>query len=74
MGAISVANNPSFYSKTKHIDIRIHMIRDCVEYVYISLWYIHSNNQLADILTKAFKPQGHPKNVLGMGLISDGGD
>lgn len=40
MGAISLANNPSFHSKTKHIDIRIHMIRDYVEYGYVSLSYI----------------------------------
>ncbi|KAE8542525.1 hypothetical protein D1P53_001305 [Cryptococcus gattii VGV] len=40
MGAISLANNPSFHSKTKHIDIRIHMICDYIEYGYVSLSYI----------------------------------
>lgn len=45
MGAISLANNPSFYSKTKHIDIRVHMIRDYyVEYGYFSLSYIRAND------------------------------
>ncbi|KAE8538518.1 hypothetical protein D1P53_004879 [Cryptococcus gattii VGV] len=28
VGAISLANNSSFHSKTKHIDIRVHMIRE----------------------------------------------
>lgn len=44
MGAISLANNSSFHSKTKHIDIRVHMIREYVEYGYVSLSYVRSND------------------------------
>lgn len=74
MGAISLANNSSFHSKTKHIDIRVHMICEYVEYGYVSLSYVRSNDQLADILTKTLNPQRHAKNVLGMGHVSNGGD
>lgn len=56
MGAISFANNSSFHSKTKHIDIRVHMIREYVGCGYVSLSYIRSNDQLADILTKSHNP------------------
>lgn len=74
MGAISLADNSSFHSKTKHMDIRVHMIREYVEYGYVSLSYVRSNDQLADILTKSLNPQRHAKNVLDMGLVSNGGD
>ena len=45
--AISVAKNPVLHSKTKHIDIRFHFLRDHYE-----KGDIDSQNQLADILTK----------------------
>ena len=45
--------NPVLHSRTKHIDIRHHFIRDLVEKGLISLKFVPTKNQLADILTKA---------------------
>ena len=50
--AIDISKNPIQYSRTKHIDIRHHFIRDLVEEKIISLHHIHIENQLADIFTK----------------------
>jgi len=36
-GAIDLAHNPKFHSRTKHIDIRHHFIRDYVEHKVISI-------------------------------------
>jgi hypothetical protein len=50
--AISVAKNPVLHSRTKHIDVRYHFLRDNVEKGIIDLTHVPSQKQLADILTK----------------------
>ncbi|KIY32380.1 hypothetical protein I305_04946 [Cryptococcus gattii E566] len=40
MGAIPLASTPSPHSEAKYIDTPVHMIRDYVEYGYVSLPYI----------------------------------
>ena len=53
VSAINISKNPVQHSKTKHIDIRHHFIRDLVEDKVIQLEYIPTERQLADIFTKA---------------------
>ncbi|WVZ93942.1 hypothetical protein U9M48_039891 [Paspalum notatum var. saurae] len=50
--AISVAKNPILHSRTKHIDVRFHFLRDHYEKGDIDLVHVISANQLADIFTK----------------------
>ncbi|GKA39883.1 putative ribonuclease H-like domain-containing protein [Tanacetum coccineum] len=52
--AICVVKNPVSHSKTKHIEIRFHFIRDCYEKRLIEMAKIHTNNNVADLLIKAF--------------------
>ncbi|KAA0066861.1 gag-pol polyprotein [Cucumis melo var. makuwa] len=52
MSAIDISKNPVQHSRTKHIDIRHHFIRELVEDKVIKLDHIRSNLQLADIFTK----------------------
>ncbi|WVZ52635.1 hypothetical protein U9M48_003676 [Paspalum notatum var. saurae] len=49
---ISVAKNPVLHSRTKHIDVRFHFLRDHYEKGNIDLVHVVSENQLADIFTK----------------------
>ncbi|GKC14376.1 hypothetical protein Tco_1011158 [Tanacetum coccineum] len=51
---ICVVKNPVYHSKTKHIEIRHHFIRDSYEKRLIEMVKIHTNNNVADLLTKAF--------------------
>ncbi|WVZ96999.1 hypothetical protein U9M48_042569, partial [Paspalum notatum var. saurae] len=50
--AISIAKNPVLHSRTKHIDVRFHFLRDHYEKGDIGLVHVASENQLADIFTK----------------------
>nr|GEU34024.1 putative ribonuclease H-like domain-containing protein [Tanacetum cinerariifolium] len=52
--AICVVKNPVYHSKTKHIEIRHHFIRDCFEKKLISVDHIHTDENVADLLTKPF--------------------
>ncbi|GJT15700.1 uncharacterized mitochondrial protein-like protein [Tanacetum coccineum] len=51
---ICILKNPVFHSKTKHIEIRHHFIRDCYEKKLIQVIKIHIDHNVADLLTKAF--------------------
>ncbi|WVZ49159.1 LOW QUALITY PROTEIN: hypothetical protein U9M48_000536 [Paspalum notatum var. saurae] len=44
--------NPVLHSRTKHIDVRFHFLRDHYEKGDIDLVHVASENQLADIFTK----------------------
>ncbi|GJV21992.1 putative ribonuclease H-like domain-containing protein [Tanacetum coccineum] len=51
---ICIVKNPVFHSKTKHIKIRHHFIRDSYEKKLIQVIKIHTDHNVVDLLTKAF--------------------
>jgi hypothetical protein len=51
-GAIDLAHNPKFHSRTKHIDIRHHFIRDCVEHKVVNILKVDTKANVADGFTK----------------------
>jgi hypothetical protein len=51
--AISIAKNPVLHSRTKHIEVMYHFLRDNVEKGNIDLIHVPTEKQLVDILTKA---------------------
>ena len=50
-GAIFLARNESS-TRTKHVDVRYHFIRDLVEQGIIQLEYVNTKENTADMLTK----------------------
>jgi hypothetical protein len=54
-GAIALAKNDSYHTKTKHIDIHYHYIREVIANKQLEIKYIQTKLQLADILTKSLK-------------------
>jgi hypothetical protein len=50
--AINISKNPVQHSRTKRINIRHHFLHDLVESEIVSLSFIPTDNQLANILTK----------------------
>uniref|UniRef100_A0A453T4V4 Reverse transcriptase Ty1/copia-type domain-containing protein n=1 Tax=Aegilops tauschii subsp. strangulata TaxID=200361 RepID=A0A453T4V4_AEGTS len=50
---ISLCNNPVHHDRSKHIDVKFHYIRECVEEGRMEVEHVNTNDQLADILTKS---------------------
>nr|GEU99990.1 putative ribonuclease H-like domain-containing protein [Tanacetum cinerariifolium] len=51
---ICIVKNPVYHSKTRHIEIRNHFIRDSYDKRLIQVIKIHTDYNVADLLTKAF--------------------
>ena len=58
----------SHHARTKHIDIRHHFVRDHIRLKNILLVYCPTDDQTADILTKALTKDKHRKFTLALGL------
>ncbi|GKB77179.1 hypothetical protein Tco_0944074 [Tanacetum coccineum] len=50
--------NPVAHSRTKHIEIRFHFIKDCYEKRLIEVIKVHTDSNVADLLTKGFDVTG----------------
>ena len=50
--AINLSKNPILHSRTKHIEIRHHFLRDHVQKGDCILEFVDTKNQLVDIFTK----------------------
>ncbi|CAL8083514.1 unnamed protein product [Prunus armeniaca] len=70
MSAIDISKNLVQHFRTKHIDIRHHLIRDLVEDKILSLEFVPSEKQLVDILTKALDFHKHVTLRQSIGLCS----
>nr|GEV28846.1 retrovirus-related Pol polyprotein from transposon TNT 1-94 [Tanacetum cinerariifolium] len=55
--AIALCRNNVQHSRSKHIDIRHHFIREQVEKGVVELYFMTTDHQLADIFTKALPRQ-----------------
>lgn len=58
-GAQQLAKNSVHHSRTKHIDVRHHFIRNCVAEDIVELGYIPTANMPADVLTKGLPRMKH---------------
>ncbi|CAH1432412.1 unnamed protein product [Lactuca virosa] len=51
--AIVISHNPIHHSKTKHIELRYHFIKDHILKGNIELIFVHTHEEIADVFTKA---------------------
>jgi hypothetical protein len=76
MSAISMARNPVFHQRTRHINRRYHFIREALQEGVINIQFCRSEEQLADIFTKAL-PKDRFKQLrlkLGVKLVNSLGE
>ncbi|GJR63500.1 putative ribonuclease H-like domain-containing protein [Tanacetum coccineum] len=67
---ICIVKNPVYHSRTKHIEIRHHFIRDCYEKRLINVIKIHTDANVADLLTKGFDVTRFNFLVVNIGMIN----
>jgi hypothetical protein len=67
---MSLVKNPVNHSRTKHIDICHHVIRDLFENKTLNFLYCPSSEMVADVLTKALSRVPHEFCVQRLGLSS----
>jgi hypothetical protein len=53
INSILLANNPVYHARTKHIEVHYHFIKEKVLAKEIDLIHVNTENQVADIFTKA---------------------
>ncbi|GJT44832.1 retrovirus-related pol polyprotein from transposon TNT 1-94 [Tanacetum coccineum] len=68
--AIAISNNPVLHSRTKHIDIRYHFIRDHILKGDIELHFIPTDLQLAYIFTKPLAEPSFTRLVAKLGMLN----
>ncbi|GKE64940.1 putative ribonuclease H-like domain-containing protein, partial [Tanacetum coccineum] len=67
---ICIVKNPVFHCKTKHIAIRHHFIRDAYEKKLIQVLKIHTDDNVADLLTKAFDVSRFNFLIVNIGMLN----
>ncbi|GJU50962.1 retrovirus-related pol polyprotein from transposon TNT 1-94 [Tanacetum coccineum] len=68
-GVIDLSKNPVQHSRTKHIEIRRHFLRDNVQKGNISIEKVTSEDNIADIFTKPLKREVFNYLRLGLGMM-----
>ena len=68
--AIAISNNPVQHSRTKHIDIRYHFIREHIMNGTVELQYVPTADQIADIFTKPLDEATFNKLVSELGMLN----
>nr|GEU89454.1 retrovirus-related Pol polyprotein from transposon TNT 1-94 [Tanacetum cinerariifolium] len=68
--AIAISCNPVQHSRTKHITVRYHFIKEHVEKGTIKLYFVKTDYQLADIFTKALPADRFNYLVCRLGMRS----
>ncbi|GJW95512.1 retrovirus-related pol polyprotein from transposon TNT 1-94 [Tanacetum coccineum] len=68
--AITISCNPVQHTRTKHIDVRYHFIKDHVEKGTIELYFVGTEFQLADLFTKSLPEARFKFLVEKLGMMS----
>lgn len=67
-GTIAIARNPVSHSRTKHIEIKYHYVRETIMDGQVSLEYCPTEEMIADLLTKPLASERFAKLRGAMGL------
>ncbi|GJQ73702.1 hypothetical protein Trydic_g14037 [Trypoxylus dichotomus] len=68
LSALRLAENPTYHARSKHIDIRHHLVRDVLKSGQLELLHVGTNDMIADVLTKGLPRTKHEKCVESLGL------
>ncbi|XP_070032044.1 uncharacterized mitochondrial protein AtMg00810-like [Nicotiana tomentosiformis] len=66
--AHALSKNPVYHDRSKHIDTRYHLIRECIAKKEVKLMYVKSHDQVADIFTKPLKFEDFQRMISRLGM------
>jgi len=70
--ALKLTKNPEFHSRSKHIDVKHHFIREKVDERVINTQRVDTKDNIADLFTKALPRPAHEGLVNRLNLLSGG--
>lgn len=66
--SITLARDPSFHARVKHINVKYHYIRECIELGELYIHWVNTKDNIADAFTKALDPKAFFRLRTFMGL------
>ena len=66
--AIDISHNPIQHDRTKHVEVDRHFIKEKLDVNIIQFPFVKSEDQLADILTKAIASQAFYNSLVKLGM------
>lgn len=68
LGAQQLSQNHKFHSRSKHIDVKHHFVREALRNQLVDITYIRTDEMPADVLTKGLSKDKHRKCITKMGM------
>ena len=67
--ALKVLRNPEHHSRMKHIDIKMHWIREAIKRQEIEVHFLQTRDMIADIFTKPLPANDIKRHRIALGLF-----
>ena len=67
---ISISHHPEHHERTKHIDIAYHFLRDLVQKKRMTIKYVATKDNAADIFMKGLAKDGHERLMKNIGVVA----
>jgi len=61
LGAKKLVENPGFHSRSKHIDVRHHFVREALSNQIVKIEHIPTDDMISDVMTKGLPGPKHQK-------------
>ena len=68
--AITISHHPKYHTRTKHIDINYHFLRNHISARTINTVYVNTHDNLADLFTKGLAQINHQDLTYRIGVIT----
>ncbi|GJR23763.1 hypothetical protein Tco_0972290 [Tanacetum coccineum] len=68
-GAITIANESGLTKGSRHFHAKVHYLREVIEYGDIKLEKVHTDDNLADLFTKALAFLKHSEHTKNIGML-----
>ena len=68
--AITLTRDAQFHARSKHFDVQNHFVREKVENGIVDIIYVPTDDNIADVFTKALPKPKHQKFRENLGMLT----